>query len=250
MKIENIFNYAVIVTRLLIENCIFSENMITMKAVNFFKHLPIVLIAGIILGSCASSNDVVSGKLISKRKYNDGFHISLNHKNKGKQTKEENNDILVKRHDKVNEEVIKVNRESISEAESAIESNELASSGTDTRQVRTVGTKSSLSPRFTNRIAKQNKKESDELVTTQAITNTSKKSEVKSAAHAIKEVAKKKQAAKNSGQGSLVNLILIILLIILVLSLLSLVEGTLGGLLSLILAIIIIVLILRYFGII
>jgi len=38
----------------------------------------VALLGVFILGSCATSNDVVSGNLITKRKYNKGFHLNLN----------------------------------------------------------------------------------------------------------------------------------------------------------------------------
>lgn len=39
-------------------------------------YLNLVLVATVILGACSTSNSVVSNKLISKRKYNKGFHIN------------------------------------------------------------------------------------------------------------------------------------------------------------------------------
>lgn len=42
------------------------------------------LIAGIILASCSTGNDVVSGRGIQKRKYNDGYYVSWNKNNKDK----------------------------------------------------------------------------------------------------------------------------------------------------------------------
>lgn len=47
---------------------------------NIVKWQIIALIGIFVVSSCATSNDVVSGNLISKRKYNKGFHLNL-HKN-------------------------------------------------------------------------------------------------------------------------------------------------------------------------
>lgn len=44
------------------------------------KNLILSVIAGALLFSCASTNDVVGGGIIQKRKYNDGYYVSLNKK--------------------------------------------------------------------------------------------------------------------------------------------------------------------------
>lgn len=45
---------------------------------NIVKWQIIALIGVFVISSCATSNDVVSGHLITKRKYNKGFHLNLN----------------------------------------------------------------------------------------------------------------------------------------------------------------------------
>lgn len=45
---------------------------------NLIKWQIIALVGMFVVSSCATSNDVVSGHLISKRKYNKGFHLNLN----------------------------------------------------------------------------------------------------------------------------------------------------------------------------
>lgn len=45
---------------------------------NIVKWQIIALVGVFVISSCATSNDVVSGHLITKRKYNKGFHLNLN----------------------------------------------------------------------------------------------------------------------------------------------------------------------------
>jgi uncharacterized membrane protein YqaE (UPF0057 family) len=64
------------------ENKLFKSNLMKLKS-TFFGLVVLALLA-----SCSTGNDVVSGRSIQKRKYNDGYYISSNNKFKNKATAE------------------------------------------------------------------------------------------------------------------------------------------------------------------
>jgi preprotein translocase subunit SecF len=209
-----------------------------------------MLLVGIILGSCASSNDVVSGHRISKRKYNDGFNLSLNHNNNKKVVKTNPDQLALKKEEvtDVQAEITTVHESRVSEEYMDVSSDIAKIEKTDEAKAEEV--KVDFTLKNTNPHRSVVTKHFFDLNSTNALVSTEVKMGVKNAAQSIKQVTKKVKASSSGGEKSLVNLILIILLILLIFALLSKVGGGIGSILSLVLAVLIILLILRYFGII
>ena len=198
----------------------------------------------LILGSCGSSNSVVSNGLIQKRKYNKGFFLKSNgqFKTAKANTKEENtiNSVeIAKNNFKAGEKEMLTNAVSVKKS---VVPTPLKNDNLDE-------TKNGQRNQIAEKNGEVTSRKSD-----QRFENFIEKNTQRGLRKVMREKAEKAKVAAASGSmstGEIITLILIIVLIILAFTLLnSLTNGWLGWLIGLILTVVLIVLILRWLGII
>ena len=189
----------------------------------------LIIASILILASCSTSNNVVSNRLISKRKYTKGYHI--NKKSDYKASK----DVIAER-EEIETPTQDVSSTPESSTQEVIETVPVKTADVEVVQESTIAEESSEKSKdivVTEEHQSENQNLGDEIKRT-----LSQKEMVNRV---------KKAAASNSELGDILLIILIIVLIIIVFSFL---DAQLGGILGLILAILLIYLILRYFGVI
>jgi Flp pilus assembly protein TadB len=198
----------------------------------------LALVSAVILGSCGSSNNVVSNRLVSKRKYTKGFHINKRSKLKSEGDANAEKDYVAKTDRKADRKSFRAN---ISTSEtSAVASSEYVESTEETSYSIEESTSYAMDEVVSDELILD---ETEEQETTQRLTVNEKKQQIKSATAA---------ARKSSGSNSdLIFIILVIILIILAFALLDkLTGGTFGWIVGLVLTILLIWLILRWLGVI
>lgn len=210
----------------------------------------LMMITGLIIASCGSSNDVVSNRLISKRKYNKGFFINKKSKLKSDNSEEEKKDVAVLEREKSSK---KVDRK-IERANKKL-NKELASSN-EYSMVTDVNTENYL---------KELKKREESEWAIKRLEDNAESDEVSNPwlgdmnnpngveDNSISEEDANTETASNAytrNGSSLLQIILIILLIIAIIALLSLLPHWISWILSVIFLAIVIWLLLRILGVI
>ncbi|MCR9173073.1 MAG: hypothetical protein NXI10_11300 [bacterium] len=213
--------------------------------------LNLLIVLSIIFASCGTNNNVVNNRLISKRKYNKGFHI--NRKGNMKSSKSE-------------------------KEEEGIAFEDVKSSSTKTKKAENYSshTEDNTRDRFvpaediqSNIIVREDRAEpaskpilrsseaglpSDEGRAPMADSQIqedfqSSDNRTSSQEKMTKKQAKKKaRAAARGGNSDLVNIILIVLLVCVILALLSFIGGTIGWILSVVVLVLIIYFLLKLLG--
>lgn len=209
----------------------------------------IAVITSLILSSCGTSNQVVSNKLISKRKYTKGFFINTkDHKNgsndeiAAKEEKAETNN------NKSAEEVILTQAESVT----GKENHQQANTGSDNS---ILNDKQSVSNdnKSTDESFASNRKNNSQFFKGSSLKaeNLFKygKKPIHNSKKSVKHIAK-----KASSDNSFMQILLIVILVVLLIAIFSFLDSALGGTLSLILGIIVLAfliwLVLRLLGVI
>ena len=191
----------------------------------------LIIASILILASCSTSNNVVSNKLISKRKYTKGFHI--NKKANYKATKEavaereeiESPNYAVTSSDNENEIKETVADVSVNQAKPKVVQEALVTNEIDEK---------STYETFTEENQSQNQDFGSKL--TRALSQ--------------KEITNRIKKAASSSNSDLMDLLLLILIVILIFILIGAIGGDLGYILGLILLIVLVWLLLRYLGVI
>ena len=196
----------------------------------------------LILGSCATNNNVVSNRLISKRKYTKGFHI-----NKKSHLKSDNDEDVAKNVENEEEntvafeptkkEVKRVVKESFASNESTQE---------ETYAANTTSRESSPSMDSPFETSDDRRVVSNEERTENR--NESSNNEVKAKQTEMKKISK--MQARGSGNTTLLEIILIVLLVCAIIALLNLLGGPFGWIISVVVLAVIIWLLLRLLGVI
>ena len=191
----------------------------------------LIIASVLILASCSTSNNVVSNKLISKRKYTKGFHV-----NKKANYKASKNTVAEKEEIETPNYVVTSSDRKNNETPEVLEATQLKQAESNVAQE--TGVANEIDEKSTNKIVtEENQSLYKELGS--KITRTISYKELTNRI--------KKAASSNS---DLSDLLVIILLVILIIIVFSFLDAQLGGILGLILAIVLIWLILRYLGVI
>lgn len=202
------------------------------------KIVYLIIGAGLLMTSCGTSNDVVSGGLFSKRKYTNGYHFNFSKNIKSddhnavseiKNEKQEV-EIFVKESLSNEDDTLIINQNDVAESHTKNESSDIKVMKQKTTNVTKI---LAFSGEEKNKIISKK-----ELVTV-SYYNSNRKDQEK--AHSN---------AKDETVNVLLHVILIIILVLIIASLLSFLGGPFGGLLSLLFLILLVLLILNVFGII
>jgi cobalamin biosynthesis Mg chelatase CobN len=201
--------------------------------------LSAAILGSLILGSCGTSNDVVGGGFLQKRKYNKGFYWNRNN-NTGVTAKNERS------------EVKEADDQAIKTAEvKVVEENEtfMASSALTTTNNSIKVTENTASAELNSKNNKLVVSKVEKPVGQVKNIAVDKNEVAKNFKRAMNEKAQVKTSVAPSN-GNTGNIILIILLIIAIVVLLSLLPGWIGYIISLVLTILIIYFLLKLLGII
>lgn len=229
-----------------------------------------LLIVALIMGSCGSSNNVVSNRVITKRKYTKGFHINKQSNLKSDKTEGEDVAVTPEAPKKTMQERIAdyntskgiQNTQNKDQEESLATNNELKA--TDSKELiasdwvpaKIADVVNTIVPHKTdfNIIVQEENGDYVPLLDEELGSNnevsyggagTKTASDLK---NQVKE-AKAKQQAASGGNSSILNIVLIVLLVLAIILLISLLPGWVGWILSLVLLVVLIVLLLRLLGV-
>lgn len=204
----------------------------------------LILGAGLLLGACGTSNNVVNNGIFTKRKYTDGYNVNFKKDFKSEDTKKESETILVTEaqvEEKVASKLTKTNTvvNSISSKESISQENKSIAT-TKTEEIELL--------------TKEAEKTNDQTVRSKE--NNSIIGNLKDAKNASKVLSMKRMMKKSAPQpkkdSGFIRLLLMIILAIALIALIQMLfAGTLiGNVISLVLLILLVLFILRIFGVI
>lgn len=204
----------------------------------FFTQIAVIF--SLILASCGSSNQVVSNKLISKRKYTKGFFInSKDHRNNSGE-----------------ETALNDKKNQVSENES-LTNTVYKPCGVKTESEQTYNTIDAeiLTDNTTlgDVISTEERGNTGNIITESAGAENKQKL-LNKALHKTHKTNKQKITSKAASDSSFMQILLIVILVVLIIAIFSFLDGVLGGTLSLILGIVVLAfliwLILRLLGVI
>lgn len=197
------------------------------------KIVYLIIGAGLLMTSCGTSNDVVSGGLFSKRKYTNGYHFNFSKNIKSddhnavSEILNENQEVetIVKKSPSNESNTLLINQDNVFESLTKNESSDKVLEHKASNEVKTGNEKNKI-------IIKKER-------VTVSYYNSIKKNQEKIYSNPQEETV-----------NVLLHVILIIILVLIIASLLSFLGGPFGGLLSLLFLILLVLLILNVFGII
>lgn len=204
----------------------------------------LILGAGLILGSCGTSNDVVNNGIFTKRKYTDGYSVNFKKDFRSEDSKKDSETILATE-DQVNDKIVpqSSNKHTI---ENSISSKEVT-----VQENKSIVTIQSEGLTFQT---KETVKIDDNKVDTKdnsSIIGNLKDAKKVSKALSMRKVVKKMAPQPKKDSGFIRLLLMIILAIALIALIQMLFAGTLvGNVVSLVLLILLVLFILRIFGVI
>lgn len=214
-------------------------------------NLNLLVALAVVFASCATNNNVVNNRLISKRKYNKGFHINRKGNMKSSNTEKEEESVAYEDVKSKNTKTKKATYSSTRKADSkadAVVSNENVSSD---REVIKQEAKQQKALRSADGFSGDEEMSYEDFQSMEDFEsdNDDNSSEKQLTKKQAKKLAKIKSRAAG-GNSDLVNIILIVLLVLVILALISLIGGTLGWILSVVVLVIIIYFLLKLLGVI
>jgi hypothetical protein len=217
-------------------------------------HLLIAL--AVIFASCGSNNNVVNNRLISKRKYNKGFHInSKGNKKSSKVEKEAEGESIafedVKSSSKKAEKAAYTSNRTVDNSQDVVAPKKVNADVV-------VENEQSVKAPVNKPVLKSQSDEfmGDEEVPFEEVQSLeddqSDNKDISTSEEKMfkKEVKKKARSAARGGNSDLMNILLIVLLVLVILALISLIGGTLGWILSVLVLVLIIYFLLKLLGVI
>ncbi len=209
--------------------------------------LNLLIALAVVFASCGTNNNVVNNRLISKRKYNKGFHFNKKGNMKSSKVEKEEGESIafedVKSVEKKAKKTTNVsNRVEDKNADMVVPKSENDANATESSQAYKPVFGKSLDAPVRGEESTFNEAHPQEDFETDNETSSSEQTISK------KELKKKARSSARGGNSDLLNILLIVLLVLVILALISLIGGTLGWILSVLVLVVIIYFLLKLLG--
>lgn len=210
--------------------------------------LNLLIALAVVFASCGTNNNVVNNRLISKRKYNKGFHFNRKGNMKSSKAEKEEESIAFEDVKSPNKKAKKATYVS---NRSEDKTNNVASRIVEEKHENAVvedkGFKHSPIANTSDNVSSGDELPYEEA---QVSENDQSDNETSSSERTMskKEAKKMARSAARGGNSDLMNILLIVLLVLVILALISLIGGTLGWILSVLVLVIIIYFLLKLLG--
>ena len=211
--------------------------------------LNLLIALAVVFASCGTNNNVVNNRLISKRKYNKGFHLNRKGNMKSsKVEKEEGQSVAFEDVKSVEKKAKKTtyasNRVEDKNADMAAPKSENEANAIESSQAfkPVFGTSQDAPGRGEESTIEEAQSQQDFESNNDATGSEQSMSK--------KELKKKARSSARGGNSDLLNILLIVLLVLVILALISLIGGTLGWILSVLVLVLIIYFLLKLLGVI
>ena len=210
--------------------------------------LNLLIALAVVFASCGTNNNVVNNRLISKRKYNKGFHINRKGNMKSSKAEKEEESIAfedVKSSNKKAKKAAYVSNRSEDRAKnvaSTIVEEEHANAVVEDKGFKNnpIANTSDSAPSGDEIPLEEAQVTEDDQSNNDTSSSEQKMSK--------KEAKKMARSAASGGNSDLVNILLIVLLVLVILALISWIGGTLGWILSVVVLVLIIYFLLKLLG--